>query len=65
MTEPLTEEALLREDFSKDSSGLGSFDANDLFSVDSFKSDLPIDPIDFDGLQNLSDMMDSPTEDRS
>ena len=51
---------LTRNDFSKEmGSEMGSFDAGDLFSGDGFKSDLPIDPIDFDGLQILTEMTDS------
>ena len=38
---------------------MGSFDAGDLFSADSFKSELPMDPIDFEGLQILTEMTES------
>lgn len=60
-TEPLSEaDGLLRHDFSKElGSAMGSFDASDLFSSDSFKSELPMDPIDFDGLQILTEMTES------
>lgn len=59
--EPLSDsDALLRGDFSKElGSAMGSFDASDLFSSDSFKSELPMDPIDFDGLQILTEMTES------
>lgn len=59
--EPLSDsDALLRGDFSKElGSAMGSFDASDLFSSDSFKSELPMDPIDFDGLQILTELTES------
>lgn len=53
------------QEFTKDELGshsMSSFDTNDLFSADAFKSDIPIDPIDFDGLQILTEMTDSPSE---
>ena len=58
------EESLLRQDFTKElaSHSMSSFDTNDLFSTE-FKTDMPIDPIDFDGLQILTDMTDSASED--
>lgn len=53
------------EDFAKDlgsaMSSMSNFDASDLFSADAFKSDLPIEPIDFDGLQQIL-MTDSPSD---
>lgn len=62
-----SEESLLRQDFAKElgssMASMSNFDANDLFSSDAFKSDLPIDPIDFDGLQILTDITDSQSDD--
>ena len=54
----------MRQDFAKEliSQSMSSFDTSDLFSSE-FKTDLPIDPIDFDGLQILTDMTDSTSDD--
>ena len=61
VSEPLSDaDGLLRHDFSKDlGSAMSGYDAGDLFSPDSFKSDLPMDPIDFEGLQILTEMTES------
>lgn len=60
------DENLLRQDFAKElgssMASMSNFDASDLFSNDAFKSDLPIDPIDFDGLQILTDISDSQSD---